>query len=226
MAEHLSDEEQLEALKRWWRDNGLGLLLAVVLGIGGWFGWDYWQQREQRIAAQSSLLYTAMIEAFSRWQSVPDSDSAAAVTAQADALRKLDEDRQYARFGALLVARMAAAEGDYDNAAAELAWVVDTAEDEATRALATLRLARVEAARGDGERALSLLVESETTQGYNALYAELRGDILARQGESVRARAAYSSALEQLGSEDVSSRALLELKINELTPADTGEGQG
>ena len=38
MAEDITEEEQIEALKRWWAENGMQTVLAVVLVIGGYFG--------------------------------------------------------------------------------------------------------------------------------------------------------------------------------------------
>ena len=47
MADHLSEEEQIEAFKRWWAENGLQTLLSIVLVVGGYFGWQGWQQHQQ-----------------------------------------------------------------------------------------------------------------------------------------------------------------------------------
>ena len=39
-----TDEEQGEALKRWLVQNGLGLLIAVGVGVGSVLGYQQWQQ--------------------------------------------------------------------------------------------------------------------------------------------------------------------------------------
>ena len=42
MADHITEEEQIEALKRWWDENGKQVVLAIVLTVGGYFGWQAW----------------------------------------------------------------------------------------------------------------------------------------------------------------------------------------
>ena len=42
MAEDITEEEQIEALKRWCAENGMQTVLAVVLVTGGYFGWQFW----------------------------------------------------------------------------------------------------------------------------------------------------------------------------------------
>ena len=43
MADYQSEEEQIEAFKQWWVDNGLKLVAAAVLAIGGTLSWQSWQ---------------------------------------------------------------------------------------------------------------------------------------------------------------------------------------
>ena len=54
MADHLSEEEQIEAVKRWWAANGMQTILAAVLVVGGYFGWQYWEQEQQLQTDQAS----------------------------------------------------------------------------------------------------------------------------------------------------------------------------
>ena len=65
MADHLSEEEQIEAFKRWWAENGLQTILGVVLIVGGYFGWQGWQQAQQEQAGQASELYMEMVNIIS-----------------------------------------------------------------------------------------------------------------------------------------------------------------
>ena len=41
-----TDEEQGEALKRWLVQNGLGLLIAIAVGVGSVLGYQQWQQHQ------------------------------------------------------------------------------------------------------------------------------------------------------------------------------------
>ena len=62
MADHITEEEQIEAFKNWWAENGLRLVAAAVLLIGGFFGWQGWQDSQQEKAEQGSEIYMEMIE--------------------------------------------------------------------------------------------------------------------------------------------------------------------
>merc|ERR1712000_353720 len=42
-----TDEEQAEALKKWWADNGKSLLITVLIAGGGFFGWNTWKEKQQ-----------------------------------------------------------------------------------------------------------------------------------------------------------------------------------
>ena len=226
MADHLSDQAQLDALKKWWRSYGVNLLLVVAIGLGGWYGWNFWQDRNKDQAHEASIIFMAMLDAVSVWDQNGSEESAAQVSAHAETLKKIAPSSQYARYGALTIARLALAEEDYDNAAAELGWVLDEAEDDAMKALVRLRLAGVEFARKNNEKALELLDASHPAP-FVALYAELKGDILAAQGDNGAARQAYQVALDALNDGDMQVQALLELKINEITPvADNGTVSG
>ena len=40
MADHLQEEEQLEAISQWWQENRTSVIAAVVLTLGGTVGWS------------------------------------------------------------------------------------------------------------------------------------------------------------------------------------------
>ena len=50
MADHLQEEEQLEAIQQWWRENRVSVVAAVVLTLGGSFGWSEYQDYSQEQA--------------------------------------------------------------------------------------------------------------------------------------------------------------------------------
>lgn len=218
MADHLGDEEQLEAIKRWWKQNGTSLVLLVVLGLGGWFGWHYWQDQKQKKAEQSSLVYMAMLDAVTQWEQSPTEESASAAAAHAETLKKLADNGLYGRLAAMTIARLAVADEEYDNAVAELEWAREGTDDEALKALLNLRLAEIEIARNNPQQALAL-IDQPHPEGFAGLYLELKGDILAAQGDAEGAKAAFQAALDKLDQADARARGMLELKMNEVMPA-------
>ena len=39
---HRTEEEQVEAIKTWWKANGTSVIVGVVLGVAVIFGVRYW----------------------------------------------------------------------------------------------------------------------------------------------------------------------------------------
>ncbi|MGU3844696.1 YfgM family protein, partial [Vibrio diabolicus] len=38
-----TEEQQVEAIKDWWKENGKAVIIGAVVGLGGLFGWRYYQ---------------------------------------------------------------------------------------------------------------------------------------------------------------------------------------
>ena len=52
-----SEQEELEALHKWWKENGRAVAIGLVLGLGGVFGWTTWQARVEAAAEEQSVAY-------------------------------------------------------------------------------------------------------------------------------------------------------------------------
>ena len=134
MADHLSEEEQIEAVKRWWAANGMQTILAVVLVIGGYFGWQYWEQEQAIQTDQASEAYLQMIEIVSGTNpgELLGEDQQAEVNTAADQLKENHSNSAYAQFAAMLKAKLAVDNQDLDTAASELQWALDNSPAPAT----------------------------------------------------------------------------------------------
>lgn len=210
-----SDEEQLEALKRWWEENGRAVIAGLALGVivlAGWRGWE-WHRGEQALAA--SGLYDEAMAALGAGEH-------ATVVERAGQLRADFGGTAYAPLGALAAAKAALA-ADGPGAAEEwLRWAVDNAGRAGVRHIARARLARVRAAQGDHAAALELL-GTEVPAAYTAMYADIRGDVLAARGDRADAAEAYQAALDaEVPPPDPD---LVERKLNRVRPG-TGSGNG
>lgn len=188
MDELLSEKEQVEKLRRWWRENGPFVIGGLLLGVLALSGWNYWQSWKVERAEAGRTAYETLVAAVD----IGDADGAAAQ------LALLAEDyagTPYLDQGRLMMARLHVEAGRLDEAAAELQRVVsDTADPELAR-IARMRLARVLLAKGDSDGALAAL-PLRGAGVFAARYHELRGDILAARGESAAAREEYGLALE------------------------------
>lgn len=221
MADHLSEEEQIEAFKRWWAENGLQTILGIVLVAGGYFGWQGWQQSQVDQATQASDLYTDMIEIVSSQGPGEQLNLSkrVAVEASADQLKQDYAGSGYAQFAALLKAKLAVDNNELDTAASELQWVLDAGPEPETERLARLRLARVEAARGNLETALQM-VQGIDPADMKSAYEEAKGDFYVQQGNTDSAFTAYQAALEANQSTDATTDNILRLKISQVQPAE------
>jgi len=217
VADHLTEQEQMEMLKRWWKERGAQTLLLVVLGVGGWFGWHQWQDYSDSKAQQASLLYDEMLTLATATDEL-NPEQRARVNELAGVLKEHHGRSQYAHYAGLVLARMAVLDQDLEAAETELRAVMQAADDELA-AVAGLRLARVLAARGAYAEALTLL-EQDAPTPLASQYAEVRGDIQVLSGDLVAARAAYQLALDTLGTPDDNARAVLELKLNQVLLGD------
>jgi predicted negative regulator of RcsB-dependent stress response len=215
VAEHLSDEEQLEALKRWWQESGKQTLAVIAIAVVGYFGWNGWQDHRQQQAEGASSLYDQMISAASitPGEALTD-EQQAQVTFYAVSLQDQYSGTAYAQYASLMLAKLAVEDNDLDTAATELTSVMADAE-EGLSLIARLRLARVEAARGNADQALALLSDVDA-KTLSFAYDEARGDIYLQQGDVEKANTAYQQALAQMPLED-RTRPLLELKLNQTT---------
>jgi len=203
---NLSEEEQVEALKKWWKENGKSVVAGVVIGLGGVFGWQAWVDHQQGVAAQASYQFEQLNTRMSQ--------DVAAASAQAEALIDNHDGTVYAHFAALDLAKMKLEGGDKTGARAQYQWVIDRADNAPIKQIARLRLARVMMADGDLDGASSILAHAKD-DSFRGEVAELKGDIARANGDVEGARQAYARALEG----NVSSSVLVQMKLDDLAVA-------
>ncbi|HWV19224.1 MAG TPA: tetratricopeptide repeat protein [Rhodocyclaceae bacterium] len=212
------EQEQLEALKAWWRDHGnkvVNLALAAAVVAASVSGWKWWQDKQ---AVEASSVYGQL-------QAAAEKHDAKVTRDMAVALAENYSGTVYAGMGALLTAKIQAEAGDLKNAKAQLTWAADKASDPSLRDLARLRLAGLLLDEKAYDEALQQLGH-EPEAGFAARYAELKGDIYAAQGKGDEARTAYQAALNTLdgkgdqGSPDAQRQAmyreLMQLKLDSV----------
>lgn len=201
-----TEEEQVEAIRAWWRENGRSAIFGVVLGLGAIFGWRGWQAWETARAEAASALYEEMMDA------VRDGKSADATKA-GERLAGEYAGTAYAVFARMALAGVAMDAKDLEGAAGHLRRALEQDTTPALESEIRLRLARVLAARGEHDAALALFAGHSPAEGYASAVDELRGDIESARGNLEAARAAYLKARSATtGAAD----ALLELKLESV----------
>ena len=208
--EYETEEQQVEALKEWWSENGRAVIAGVVLGVGVIGGWSLWQKRAESQAIAASDGYSLAMEA------VEAGDQSKAISL-ADELRDDHPKSLYAAYGNLAAARAHVEADELDKAAERLAWVADKAPQEDVRIIAAVRHARVLGAMGDASKGLDSLPKS-FPESFSGLVEEARGDLLVQTGDMSGARSAYEAAQQ---SQHVSNPEALTMKLNELAAAES-----
>lgn len=209
MADHLQEEEQIDAIKQWWQENKVSVIGAIVLTLGGSFGWSQYQDYTSATAIAAADTYDEiMLERAS-------GESADQLAMLADTIRDENGSIAFAEFAALQVAAAAAEEGNFEQAQIELEKVMAGVEVDSTLGqLAQLRLAKVKAALGQEEAAIAILELG--SDSFPVSYAQVLGDIHLAAGREAAALEAYQTAKAaslMLGGQS----GLIDLKVSGLS---------
>ncbi len=200
----LQEQEQLDALKAFWNKQGNLITWTLVIALGGfgaWNGWNWWQ-RDQ--AAKAGALFDELDRA------AQNNDAERSLRVFTD-LKDRYPRTAYAQQAGLLAAKVQVAKGQGDAAKASLAWVADNAVEDEVRSIARLRLAAVQADAKQFDEALKTL-DAVKGEGFEALVADRRGDVLMAAGKATEAKAAWLQAYRSL-SDKVDYRRLVEAKL-------------
>jgi predicted negative regulator of RcsB-dependent stress response len=202
-----SESEQWEKAKAWLKENGLWIITGCAIGLGGLYGWRWYEARQTTQAETASARYEEMIDAFQR------NDRPRGMTI-VDELNRDYDWTPYAALSTLIAARVHVEQNELDKAAAGLKSVMEGAKDEELRMIARVRLARVQVAQSKLDEALATLNVPEAGE-FSTRLADVRGDVLLAKGDRVGALREYLAARtgESKGRVDTE---LLDLKIRDL----------
>jgi len=213
MAEdYLTDDEQLENVKRIVAENWVWVVGGVVLGAALVFGYRHYDASRNNRALRAAGQFDAMTAAL-------DVNDAATARQVADGIIKDYPTTPYADQAQLALARLTVDQGQPANAVGPLTQVMTSSKDTELRHIARLRLARVLIDQGKPDDALSTLA-ADTPGAFAARFHEVRGDALRAKNDPKGALTEYKAALEGQGSLPGDSRgvdaALLQLKMADL----------
>ncbi|MCG6898663.1 MAG: tetratricopeptide repeat protein [Gammaproteobacteria bacterium] len=213
MDAHLTDDEKLAEVKKWWGENGGSIITGVVLGLAVLFGGKAWFAYQERNAETASNIYTTLMTAL-------EGGDEQVVNERAAMLISDYSSTPYAALAALALARINIEADELEAAQSRLQWVMDNSDSDTMRDTARLRMARVLVAMGNLDAATSLLDQATTGTPFDPLYTEVRGDIDVARGDRVAANKAYQAALDATAS-DSPGRHLLQLKYDSTLVATT-----
>lgn len=220
MSAHLTEEEQIENLKRLWKEYGQGVVIASVVAVAGYLGFNGYKASERAAAEAASAQYQTLVETVAGSLQGPLTEAQLTTAkTQAGNLKAAAADNFYGQSAGLFLAKLAAEAGDLDTAANELRWVLSQETDAGIAAIARQRLARVLSAKGEHDAALAEL-SKPVAEAFKAGGAEIRGDVYLAKGDEQAARAAFQSAIDSLTPEDYNRRMQIQLKLDDLSVAE------
>ena len=204
MAYSIEEEQEINQLKDWWKENGKTIIVAFILGVGGMFGWRYWQAHQAEQIAQASAQYDALI-----YSAQQDEQ---AKKANIEQFVQANSRTAYAVFALLDEAKKAAEKQDFAAAEANLNQALTQSQDEVLISIVALRLSAVQFQLGQLDNALTTLHQVKG-ESFNARKAILTGDIQVAKGDKVAAKNSFEQA-QQNGSQ--LEQQMAKMKLNNL----------
>ena len=205
-----TEEEQVEAIKAWFKENGIAIITGLVIGVALIGGYRYWTHTQDTKAKQASVLYNEINQALTSSQ--PDK-----ILEQGKKLVTEFPDTAYATLATLAMAKVYVEQDKLDAAVEQLNQVINKASDTSMQHLARVRLARVMLAQNKAKDVLTLTA-GQTSTAFAAAYAEVRGDAFLMVQQSTEAMAAYKEALANSNLQ-ADQRQLIQMKLNNIVIA-------
>ncbi len=201
-----TEEETVEHMKQWLKENGLAIALGIIIGLSSIAGVRYWFTYHRVQAEEASLIYDKVVSALATQNYVD-------VIQQGKELQDNYAGTSYAVLAAMAMAKASYASGDAAAARSNLTWAMDKAGDEGMQHIARIRLARLLIDAKDYTAAMKLITDQE--QGaFTTFYEELRGDILVAQDNVSLGLEAYKTAL--VDAKDNTRRQFIQMKLDNL----------
>jgi len=200
-----NENEQTEALRNFFANNGKALAIGVVIGIAALGGWRYWSSHQddtaKTVSAEYQQLTTAMqagkpetLEAVNRFAS--------------------ENSNTYGALAAMDLAKQYVDAGQLDKAAALLQNGLKDTKDANLQAVINLRLARIQLQQNQADAALKTL-DGVKGDGWTAIVADIRGEALLTKGDKQGARDAWSKGVESDASPAL--KQMMQMKMNNLS---------
>ncbi|MCU7836283.1 MAG: tetratricopeptide repeat protein [gamma proteobacterium symbiont of Taylorina sp.] len=210
MDNYETEEQQVEAIKKWWIENYKMVIVAVVVGLGSIIGVQQWKSNKAMNAQNASMQYDQIL------QSVSANSAEGADQAIVKGIEVLQSDyagSPYSALASLLEAKKLVEAGKPLEAEKNYHWIINNSSFITLQHIARIRLATLQSAEGKNEEALKLL---DVDMGsFKAGYMEIKGDILVSLNRINEAKAAYDQALQAYAAIGANAQ-ILEVKRNDL----------
>ncbi len=211
-----TDEEQVAALKRWWKENGTATLTGIVVGIVLIAGWKFWQNYTKDKANQASVLFEQLLD-------YAEKGKDESIQKISERISEGFDSTVYATYSDFILAKTKVTQGDLDAAKVIFKKLMSESDSPELRNLARIRLIRLLYSTGENEKGLQLIaeVDQSNAQGFASSYDELKGDLYVALDRLGEARTAYQSALRAGSGSRLLQFKLDDISVSEILESDT-----
>lgn len=206
MAYDLEEQEQIANFKAFWGQYGNLISWVLIIALGSYAGYNFWNAHQRTQAAEASGLYDGLTEA------VQANDKAKIQRITSDIEGKYGSTA-YGQMAALAAAKAAFDANDLKTAKTQLQWAIDHGDDE-YKAIAKLRLSGVLLDEKAYDQALAQL-NGEFPEQFAAEVLDRKGDILVAQNKLPEARTAYQGALDKMA-KNHPGRQVVQVKLDAI----------
>jgi predicted negative regulator of RcsB-dependent stress response len=200
-----NENEQVDALRQFFANNGKFLAVGVIIGIAALGGWRFWSSHQEGTDKAASAEYQQLTSAMQADK--PDSLAAVATFAS-------ENNSTYGALASLDLAKQYVETNQLDKAITLLQSGLKDTKDANLQAVINLRLARIQLQQSQADAALSTL-NNVKGDGWTAIVADIRGEALLSKGDKQGARDAWSKGAESQASPAL--KQMLQMKMNNLS---------
>ncbi len=205
MEVYSNENEQTDALRNFFANNGKALAIGVVIGIAALGGWRYWSSHQDDTAKTASAQYQQLTSAMQAGK--PE-------TLEAVNRFASENSNTYGALAAMDLAKQYVDAGQLDKAATLLQNGLKDTKDANLQAVINLRLARIQLQQNQADAALKTL-DGVKGDGWTAIVADIRGEALLTKGDKQGARDAWSKGVESDASPAL--KQMMQMKMNNLS---------
>lgn len=207
MVEQRTDDEQVEALKKWWKENGTAIIVGIIIGVSAIVGFWKWNQHVETQSLAASQQY----DNFS--QAVID-NKPEEIENYFTILKTEYVGTSYAALAALLYASYEYDKKNVEKSLEYLRWAQQNPGHDALQHVAQVRLAKLLVVQDKLDEAFSLIGKIKEP-AFDVQYAEIKGDIYTKRGEQALARTSYLLALAS-SELNGKQREFVQMKLDDL----------
>lgn len=211
MSRYETEEEQVEAIKAWWKKNGTSLLTAILVFVVAFSGWRYWNNYNQVQATNASSLFEVM-------QLNMQQGTFGEVSREALKLMQEQPESPYASAAAMLMAKYSFSKGEFSEAQQHLEWVNEHAQDEMLKHTAMMRLARVLADQkqfAEAQSVMDKLNAQALLPAEKSHYDYISGLMALAQNDVTSASSAFKAVVENAGASKT-LQGLAQIQLDDL----------